>query len=489
MQTDSNSTDSTGPAPNSGGNLTAEELTSIIRDIRERVRSRHPSGEVGSAGIPLADLMPLVHARDAAEAKVAAIGTVNPRPPGFLNNIVQGLKRIVARALDWHIREQVEFNRAAIEHMNAALEALNELNQAVSRLAGLEAAMKAEVREIKDIRSYWHQWRENWENQSSRTEIRFLRSLADLRAAYDLRVAQMETRLGESFRQTMDAQHQRFEGALERTSAEIQRKLWADLDQIRDEQDRVREHYERLIHNELRVVRQRAAARRYTESTEPPELAPRPAAPAFDYLRFADRFRGTEEYVKRNLPFYVDRFRSCASVLDLGCGRGEFLEALREAGIPGRGIDLGEEFINICRQKGLQAEQADLFEYLEALEDESVDGIFCCQVIEHLPPERLPDLVRLAAQKLHRRGVAAFETPNPECLAIFATHFYLDPTHTRPVPASLMVFYLEEAGFGGVEIRQFAPAVESIPALAELPAAFREEFFGGLDYGVVARRL
>jgi len=98
-------------------------------------------------------------------------------------------------------------------------------------------------------------------------------------------------------------------------------------------------------------------------------------------------------------------------------------------------------------------------------------------------------MIRLIGAKLRAGGLAAFETPNPECLAIFASHFYIDPTHTRPVPSSLLAFYLEEAGFGQIEVRQLAPAVESWPELAELPAGVRERFFGGLDYALFARRL
>ncbi|MGH9594392.1 MAG: hypothetical protein ACRD5L_14980, partial [Bryobacteraceae bacterium] len=93
-----------------------EELAAAIREVRERVRTR-----VSQAS---PDLMPLVHARDAAEAKIAAIGTVNPRPPGFTNSIIQAIKRWVARALDWHVREQVEFNRASMACVQATLEAL-----------------------------------------------------------------------------------------------------------------------------------------------------------------------------------------------------------------------------------------------------------------------------------------------------------------------------------------------------------------------------
>jgi O-antigen chain-terminating methyltransferase len=110
-------------------------------------------------------------------------------------------------------------------------------------------------------------------------------------------------------------------------------------------------------------------------------------------------------------------------------------------------------------------------------------------VVEHLAPERLPDAIGLAARKMETGGVIAIETPNPECLAIFATHFYLDPTHTRPVPSQLLAFYLEENGMGGTEVHRLSPAVESMPPLASLPAEFREAFFGALDYAIVGRKL
>jgi hypothetical protein len=97
--------------------------------------------------------------------------------------------------------------------------------------------------------------------------------------------------------------------------------------------------------------------------------------------------------------------------------------------------------------------------------------------------------VRLCAAALQRRGVLAIETPNPECLAIFASHFYLDPTHKRPIPHPLMSFYMEEAGIGGIEVHELSQAVESMPELAELPEAFRKRFFGGLDYAIMGRKL
>jgi O-antigen chain-terminating methyltransferase len=207
-------------------------------------------------------------------------------------------------------------------------------------------------------------------------------------------------------------------------------------------------------------------------------------------MRFADTFRGAEDRIREQQRRYAAKFSGAeGDILDLGCGRGEFLEVARETGLAARGIDLSEESIALCRARGLTAECADLFEYLEALPDRSVGGAFCSQVIEHLPPERVPVLVRLLGAKLHPGALAAIETPNPECLAIFATHFYIDPTHTRPVPSALLRFYLEEAGFGGVEVERLSPAVETMPSLAELPAGFREAFFGGLDYVIFGRRL
>jgi O-antigen chain-terminating methyltransferase len=130
-----------------------------------------------------------------------------------------------------------------------------------------------------------------------------------------------------------------------------------------------------------------------------------------------------------------------------------------------------------------------LFTYLAGLPEESLDGIFCAQVVEHLPPERLPEMIQLCAGRLGRNGVMVIETPNPECLAIFATHFYLDPTHARPIPHKLLAFYLEESGVGIMEVRKLAPAVESMPSLDLLPEAFREAFFGGLDYAIIGKKL
>jgi O-antigen chain-terminating methyltransferase len=283
-----------------------------------------------------------------------------------------------------------------------------------------------------------------------------------------------------NWRETLLLQHRAFTAELDQATDGIQKRLWADLERIRLE-------YERLIFSELKTIRQRALL-------SPDKMsAPAQAAPAaelpFDYGRFAERFRGTEEYVKSNQELYRPIFTGRSNVLDLGCGRGEFLEMMRELGVPAKGIDLSDESVALCRHKGLDAEKADLFAYLENLPEASLDGVFCSQVVEHIEPGKLPEMIRLATSRLQRGGVIAIETPNPECLAIFATHFYLDPTHQRPVPHPLLAFYLEEFGVGNIEVRRLSPAVETMPSLRSLPEDFRDAFFGGLDYTIIGKKL
>ncbi|PWU00164.1 MAG: hypothetical protein C5B51_25835 [Terriglobia bacterium] len=454
--------------------MESAELIAILREVRDRVRARYPQGSAPGS-IPLPDLLPLVHARDAALGKVASIGMVNPRRGGPLNALVQAWKRLVARLLDWHVREQVVFNRQVIDCFDAAIEAMNDCNRTFQELAGRLAALqepaKQQAEEMHDIRAHWAEWRVEWEHKLRHNEMQFLRSLADLQGAFEHRVTLMDT----NYRESVKAQHTDFTARLEKT--------WNDIERMRLE-------YERMIHTELRLIRQRqapAAAGGSSGVVKPePQLT---AVDSFDYARFAERFRGTEEYVKAGQQVYLPYFAGRRNVLDIGCGRGEFLESMRTAGAAARGIDLSAESVALCRQKGLEAERADLFGYLAAQPEGSLDGIFCAQVVEHLPPERLPEMIRLAANCLARDGVIVIETPNPECLAIFASHFYLDPTHTRPVPYPLLVFYLEESGIAKIEVKRLSPAVESMPSLVSLPEPFREAFFGGLDYAVIGKKL
>jgi O-antigen chain-terminating methyltransferase len=496
------------------------ELAEMVRAIRERVAANYPTE--GAGGLRLPDLMPAVHARDAAEGKVAAIGTVNPRPPGLVNDITQAAKRTIARGLDWHIREQVEFNRAVLASIDSLIETHNETNRALAdlsaRLAAMEEPAKT-VREVTDrvreVTDQWSAWKDEWQGKLNLTEIKFLRSVAELHHGFQHRTSEMEAAmqrgateaqnaflqrasqteeinsdrlrlledslrqslqlLEESLRQSQRAKEEAVDAALARASDEIQKRLWGDLDTVRRE-------VQSSIHRELRVLRQRAVIAA-PENGRPEERE----WPAIDWTLFAEKFRGPEEAIRKNFERYVPIFTGRGNVLDLGCGRGEFLELMRREGVPAIGIDLNSANIVTCRAKGLDVAEADFFDYLHEQPDASFGGIFCAQVVEHLQPPDVPRLIELCARKLKRGAPIAFETPNPECLAIFATHFYIDPTHVRPLPPALLHFYLEEAGFVEVSVDRFAAAVESWPELSQLPEAIRERFFAFLDYAISAR--
>jgi len=465
------------------------ELTALINGIRDSVRRRHPS-EAAPAGVPvdLPDLLPILHARDAAFAKAAAIGRVNPRHGGPVNALIQAVKRLVARALGWFVRDQVEFNRASVASTEAILAAFQESNRALRDLAAripdvsamIEPRLGPLERDTADLQAHWQAWRGEWERKLSANEMQFLRGLADLQGAFHHRATLMEA----NYREMVAGQHRDFEGALERANLDLQRRFWADL-------ERIRLDYESIIHNELRVVRQRAGLLAPAAAPAPVAASSTPASftESFDTWKFAEKFRGPEEYVRKNHEFYLPYFTGRKKIVDLGCGRGEFLALLKEHGIAAHGIEYSEELVAYCRRQDLDVSKADIFEYLAAAPEFSLDGLFCSQVVEHLAPARLPDLIRLAHSRLAPGGVLIVETPNPECLAIFATHFYLDPTHTRPIPPALLAFYFEEFGFGQLETRRFADATEATPALASLPGDVRAALFGPQDYAVIGKRL
>ena len=172
-------------------------------------------------------------------------------------------------------------------------------------------------------------------------------------------------------------------------------------------QQLLRELEERLT----RVERRRSAG---LAAAPPATVAAQPAAAALpDYFAFESRMRGSVDAIRGRQRRYVEDFREAAPVLDVGCGRGELLQLLREVGVEARGIDADADMVAYARGEGLDVEQADLVEHLEGLPDGSLGGIFMGQVVEHLPPGVLVRALELAAAKLRGGGLLVAETINP----------------------------------------------------------------------------
>jgi O-antigen chain-terminating methyltransferase len=231
------------------------------------------------------------------------------------------------------------------------------------------------------------------------------------------------------------------------------------------------------------------------------------ALPAAAYVRFEDRHRGTREDILHRQRAYLDLFGQASPVLDVGCGRGEFLELCRSSGIAARGVDLDGGMVARCREAGLAAEQGDALSTLAALPDGALGGIFCAQVIEHLTPDALIALVRLAHRTLRPGGVLLCETPNPACLTVFSGAFYVDLTHVKPIHPEAARFVLEAAGFRQVEVRYVNPVppegklqpIEPLWYMRRYEEAFlgqindnlerlNQLLWGAQDYAVIGRR-
>jgi O-antigen chain-terminating methyltransferase len=188
---------------------------------------------------------------------------------------------------------------------------------------------------------------------------------------------------------------------------------------------------------------------------------------------------------------YVDDFRGAAPVLDIGCGRGEFLSLLREAGVEARGVDADADMVAYAQGEGLDVEQADALAYLEALEDGSLGGIFAAQVVEHLPPGSLVRLLELAASKLRPGGLFVAETINPLSPLALRSYF-ADLTHAQPLVPETLALLAEQAGFREVATRflnepEEKLAVPDDPVIAANVRRLNELLFGPLDYALLAR--
>lgn len=175
------------------------------------------------------------------------------------------------------------------------------------------------------------------------------------------------------------------------------------------------------------------------------------------YRAFEDRYRGERATIKERLRAYLPFLRPLAAwphagALDLGCGRGEWLELLGEEGFAARGIDLDDGMLAACRERGLDVENTDALAALRAQPDNSLALVSAFHLVEHIPFDLVRELVAEALRALQPGGLLIMETPNPENLVVGASDFYTDPSHERPIPPNLLSFAAEHAGFARQKI-------------------------------------
>jgi O-antigen chain-terminating methyltransferase len=181
------------------------------------------------------------------------------------------------------------------------------------------------------------------------------------------------------------------------------------------------------------------------------------------YVSFEDKFRGTREEIKDRLRVYLARVAAAGAgtearpLLDVGCGRGEWLELLKEEGLHAMGVDVNDTLADQCRQRGCKVEVGDALAYLRTLPEASIGAITGFHIIEHLPMQVLLELYSECVRVLQKGGMAIFETPNPQNLLVGACNFYADPTHRQPLYPETQKFFLEYRGFSQVELEYLHP--------------------------------
>jgi SAM-dependent methyltransferase len=292
-------------------------------------------------------------------------------------------------------------------------------------------------------------------------------------------------------------------GDLQREAQRVDSRLSSEVGAREAVQTDVKSLAEHLAESDSRMARLQLEPRlarleRSRQAPAPPTPStprtPTVAAPSFDYERFEDRFR-PEVSVRERQEEYVELLRGADRVVDLGCGRGDLIEMLRDSGVSAYGVEIDPDFIALLKEKGIEIVAEDAVAHLEGLEDRSLGGIVGSHLVEHLPAAAVTRLVAAAVEKLSDGGVLILETPNPESLIAGSVNFHRDLTHVRPIHPDTLAFLAESAGFARVEIRRLSPVPDDDqlptsddPSVREIVERLNALIYGYQDYAVVARK-
>ena len=205
------------------------------------------------------------------------------------------------------------------------------------------------------------------------------------------------------------------------------------------------------------------------------------------YQFHQNAFRGEETNIKEYLKVYLEYlnkpdFYEKFPFVDIGCGRGEFLEILKENKIKSFGVDVNEEFVKELKEKKLSGINSDALGYL-ILHKEELGGVSAFHLVEHFTFPQLFDFIYLIKERLVKGGICIFETPNPDNLTVGAEHFYNDFSHITKLPPLLLIKTMEFAGFSSVKMLSLHPEKKEFNK-----SEVERRLFGPMDYAIVATK-
>jgi len=212
------------------------------------------------------------------------------------------------------------------------------------------------------------------------------------------------------------------------------------------------------------------------------------------YKLFEDKFRGAEEDIKKRVSEYKHLFDALPQnlkqlpVIDLGCGRGEFLSFAKDNHIKAIGVDMNHDMVERSNSLGFEVYENDAMSYIVDQKNNSISAITGFHIVEHIPFEQLMQLFEECYRVLSPGGFVLFETPNPGNIIVGACNFYTDPSHINPIPPDLLAFALESVGFRP-EIIPTHPTMEVIEHNDPIVKDMMNMFYGPRDYAVFAKKI
>jgi SAM-dependent methyltransferase len=396
------------------------------------------------------------------------------------------LSGFIWRTVAPHFERQLTFNSQLVDHLNRGA-------------AAARAAHDQQVRATTELREEMHRLAE--------FHVRLMRYLQEVTAYVDTRdreAAGGTLVLNASLSALAENADKRWESLSVRDH-----RRDARLASLAAGQDDIRAIAGVSQHAALSLKRELERLSLGTPAGSAP-LNPEPTAivdSSYKYVGFEDQFRGSRETIRARLESYVPFFSGAHEVVDVGCGRGEFLELLAAAGIRGRGIDLNHEMVEQCRARGLDVIEGDAVGYLSTLDDGSIGGLFAAQVVEHLRPDALVRFLELAFHKIRPGGRVVLETLNPACWVAFFESYIRDITHAWPLHPETLKYLVLASGFthADIEYRSPVPIQDRLQTIAapansdafvsDLVEAFNANaeklnarIFTHLDYAVIGAR-
>jgi len=418
--------------------------------------------------------------------------------PAAASGVRQKIATLIWRILAPYLQRQLTFNSAVVDHINRNVEAVRTGHrQQVEAAAALRAQMEAVAGFHGSLITYLQQITAYVDTKDRHSAGGTL----VLNAAIS-HVAEEQAK----YRESLAAREHRYQAA----QSEL-RDAVAVTHQAVMTLKRAFEQLQPANADTASGVAERPAP----QVVLPPEAAA--SLESFKYVGFEERFRGSQDDIRARQQSFVPFFAAARSgaagaavsgdVLDVGCGRGEFIDLLQSHGIPSRGIDLNAEMVEICRDRGLRVETADAVSYLARQPESSLGGIFAAQVVEHMEPGYLLRFLDLSFERLQPGGVLVLETLNPACWTAFFESYIRDITHRWPLHPETLKYLVTASGFtrAAIEFRSPVPAHErlqpvALPADAEgvltsMAEAFNENvaklnarMFTHMDYAVVAAK-